>query len=129
MLESESQPPSEISLLLTSEDDIRELNARYRGKNKPADVLSFPHTPVPFNEGYKILGDIVICLEIAKKQAQAFGTDLSTEVACLAVHGGLHLLGYNDRTKKQTQQMHEKMYDAVLKSGGRPIKDWGSLPH
>jgi probable rRNA maturation factor len=129
MLESESQPPSEISLLLTSEDDIRELNARYRGKNKPTDVLSFPHTSVPVNEGFKILGDIVICLEFSKKQAQEFGTDLSTEVACLAVHGGLHLLGYNDKTKKQAQQMNKKMYDAVLKSGGKPAKEWGSLPH
>ncbi len=129
MLESESQPPSEISLLLTSEDEIRELNARYRGINKPTDVLSFPHLSVPISEGYKILGDIVICLQFAKKQAQEFGTDVSTELACLAVHGGLHLLGYEDTTKKQSQQMAEKMYSIVLKSGGKPIKGWGSLPH
>lgn len=129
MLESESQPPSEISLLLTNEDDIRELNARYLGKNKPTDVLSFPHSSVPINESCQVLGDIVICLEFAKKQAHEFGTDLSTELACLAVHGGLHLLGYDDKTKKQSEQMNEKMYDIVLKSGGKPIKEWGSLPH
>jgi probable rRNA maturation factor len=68
---------------------VRVLNRRYRGKNKPTDVLSFPAD----ERGY--LGDVVISRGIARKQAKMMGHSLRTELRVLALHGLLHLLGYD----------------------------------
>ncbi|HWP30732.1 MAG TPA: rRNA maturation RNase YbeY [Fimbriimonadales bacterium] len=105
MLESESQPPSEITVLLTNEEEIRELNRKFLGKNRPTDVLSFPSGGFP-RENY--LGDISICVPIAAMQAKTKKHSLEYELAFLAVHGGLHLLGYEDETENGYRKMMRK---------------------
>ncbi len=79
----------ELSVLLTGNQEIRELNREYRGKDKPTDVLSFPM------EDPYMLGDIVISVEKAASQAAEFGCTLDEEAGRLVVHGVLHLLGYD----------------------------------
>jgi len=85
---------AELSLSFVENAEIRGLNRRFRGKNKATDVLSFP-----FNEqaadGRFYLGDIVISVPVARVQAARLGHALRRELEILAVHGFLHLLGYD----------------------------------
>ena len=76
----------EISVLLTSSQRIRELNRRFRGKDRATDVLSFPRA-----DG----GDIAICLEIAQENADIYGHSLNQELKILLLHGMLHVAGYD----------------------------------
>lgn len=105
----------ELSILLTDNDEIRELNREYRGKDKPTDVLSFPM------DDECMLGDIVISIEKAVSQAGEFGVSFDEEMARLLVHGLLHLAGY-DHVKggRQAKKMKEKEEElmGVLRQGG-----------
>jgi probable rRNA maturation factor len=73
---------------------VKALNKRFRGINKPTDVLSFP-TDAEERKREKNLGDIVIARGIARKQAKSLGHSLAVEFRVLALHGLLHLLGYD----------------------------------
>ena len=95
----------EISILLMDDDDIRQLNKKFRGYNKPTDVLSFPQNadedpPIP---GEIILGDIAISLDIAKIQAKEHGLKLKEEIILLLIHGILHLLGFDHEISEQEE--------------------------
>lgn len=81
----------EVSVLLTGDKTIQDLNRRFRKKNKPTDVLSFPSAD--FAAG--MAGDLAISLETAARQAAAFGHGLGEEVKILLLHGVLHLAGYD----------------------------------
>ena len=108
----------EVSVFFSDEDEIRQLNADYRGIDRPTDVLSFPmleakgdssSLPLPAtrdtdNDGPSepssalapiMLGDVVICRDIAKKQAEEYGHSEERELAFLFTHGLFHLLGYD----------------------------------
>lgn len=92
--------PAEISVTFVDNAAIKELNAQYRGKDMPTDVLSFPlgeNGVYDKNEdtGASLLGDIVISMEKAMEQAELYGHALQREVAFLTVHSMLHLLGYD----------------------------------
>lgn len=129
MLEAESQPPSEISILLTDREGIRSLNRQYRGVDAATDVLSFPVAPHADGSPTRAIGDIAICLEIATQQAEAHETDVETEIACLAVHGGLHLLGYDDSSDAGRDDMNRRMLDVIRSVGLSPKDGWASEPH
>ena len=111
----------EISLVLCDDAFIQSLNAEYRGLDKPTDVLSFaqddPH----------LLGDIVISLPTAARQAQAPGWTLENEVALLGVHGLLHLLGYEDETEAGAWEMQRKT-EAALRAAGISVPEAGMHP-
>ncbi|MGI8922820.1 MAG: rRNA maturation RNase YbeY [Fimbriimonadales bacterium] len=126
MLDSEDQPPSEISVRITDSDEIRRLNRGYRGIDRPTDVLSFPAGYGPEVTELRILGDIAICLPIADEQATNNQTPLETELACLAVHGGLHLLGYDDATEPERASMVDRMNRIVTSVGLEPSAAWSS---
>lgn len=85
---------AEVSVRLTDDEEIRELNRTYRHKDKSTDVLSFPQ-PNELNLPEQHLGDIVISLDTASVQAEEHEHDLHTELLILARHGLLHLLGYD----------------------------------
>ena len=74
---------------------MRVLNRLFRGYDRPTDVLSFASDPTEFPEDQTYLGDIVISAETAERQAQRRGSSLDRELRVLALHGFLHLLGYN----------------------------------
>ena len=103
-----------LSINLVSESGIKKLNHKYRDKNKSTDVLSFP-----LNEKFIIqdLGDIFICLPIAKKYAKRENISIERKLARLTVHGFLHLLGYDhEKSKKESDKMF-KLENKILKNG------------
>lgn len=115
---------AEISILLCGNQEIHQLNQQYRGVDAPTDVLSFA-----LNEGEKdpreeepVLGDIVISLDRAAEQAAEYGHSREREVAYLAVHGFLHILGYDhqqEEDKKKMRQAEEEILGAcgILRTG------------
>ncbi len=101
-------------MLLCDDAAIRALNAAHRGVDTPTDVLSFaqddPH----------LLGDIVISLETAARQAQAAGWPPEDEVALLATHGLLHLLGHEDERAAGAAGMRDRAAGALAEAGVAP---------
>jgi probable rRNA maturation factor len=93
----------ELAVVLTGDRTLRSLNARYRGKDKPTDVLSFPGPG-----GDEGLGDVVISLDTAERNARAVGRSLPQEVDVLALHGFLHVLGYDHETDDGTMDRLER---------------------
>jgi probable rRNA maturation factor len=87
--------PGEVEVLLADDQTLRRLNKDFRGKNKPTDVLSFP-TPAEIADHHA--GDLAISLEIAARQAEAYGHTLIDEVRILILHGLLHLSGEDHET-------------------------------
>jgi probable rRNA maturation factor len=93
----------EVALVLTGDRAVRTLNARYRGKDKPTDVLSFP------GPGGEVgLGDIVISVDTAARNAKEYGRTLPQELDILALHGFLHVLGYDHETDDGTMDRLER---------------------
>jgi len=104
---------TEVSVVLSNDEYIHALNLQYRGKDCSTDVLSFA-----LNEGEEsevidgpeenLLGDIVISVETATRQATEYGHTLDRELAYLTVHGILHLLGYDHMTEDDKQEMRQE---------------------
>ncbi len=102
---------TELSILVTGDEDIRELNRKYRGKDKPTDVLSFPMGE-EFG-GRLILGDIVISLDTAQRQAEELGDTLESVVEKLLIHGIVHLLGYNHEIGGEEEERFRKLEESI----------------
>ena len=91
----------EVSLTLVDDRAIRALNARYRGVRRATDVLAFPLAgPAP------VLGDAIVSVETARRQARALGHSLREEMDLLCCHACLHLVGYDDREPVEARVMH-----------------------
>ncbi|WP_148136669.1 rRNA maturation RNase YbeY [Candidatus Formimonas warabiya] len=105
----------EVSILLVDDAEIQELNRSYRGMDRPTDVLSFAMNEemegapefISLEES-NLLGDIVISLETAGRQAEEYGHSLERELGFLTVHGMLHLLGYDHGNEAETAEMRQK---------------------
>ncbi len=97
----------EVSILLTTDADIRELNLRFRRKNQPTDVLSFPAP-----EGSELAGDLAISLDTAARQAREHGHTLLDEVRILLLHGLLHLAGLDHEQDSGQMQERERQLRA-----------------
>ena len=87
----------QVSVLLTSNREMRQLNRCFRGKDKPTDVISFPAADAV---SHKIAGDLAISVDIAAANAKSFGHTANEEVRVLILHGLLHLAGYDHETDK-----------------------------
>lgn len=102
----------EVSLVFVDDEHIAELNRQYRSVEGPTDVLSFAlqeGEPMPGGEEEgPMLGDVVISLETATRQAGEYGHSFQREAAYLTVHGVLHLLGYDHGTESDKQKMRER---------------------
>lgn len=81
-----------VNVLVTGSSELRSLNRRFRGKDQPTDVLSFPPGPIFVNG---LAGDIAISADIAKQNARRLGHSAAQEIKILALHGLLHLVGYD----------------------------------
>jgi probable rRNA maturation factor len=99
----------ELSVVLTGDAQVRKLNRLYRGKDKTTDVLSFSLLEgkrlKSGRDGKNVLGDVVISLPQAKRQAREAGKTLESEAAMLLVHGILHLLGYDHGSQRAEKRM------------------------
>jgi rRNA maturation RNase YbeY len=117
--------PGEVSVFLCDDDAIRELNRTYRGIDEPTDVLTFPSNDV---DGAPI-GDIAISVPYAERQASARGVSLNQEIGYLAIHGALHLLGYDDESEADRSEMVRQMNKVAAAAGLQPDENWASLLH
>lgn len=110
----------ELSIALIGNPEIQELNAKYRKKNEPTDVLSFS-SGEPLLPDLEILGDVVISVEQAEKQARKKKHKLDRELETLLIHGILHLLGYDhERSQadaKIMRGMEKKLQRALCEEG------------
>ncbi|MBN3874299.1 rRNA maturation RNase YbeY [Nostoc sp. JL33] len=120
-------PSYEIGLRLTDDSQIQELNAQYRQQNKPTDVLAFAALEVDFPQSEEMLaslplylGDIIVSVDTAQRQAQQQEHTLPTELAWLAAHGLLHLLGWDHPDEETLGRMLEQQV-ILLKAIGIAI--------
>jgi probable rRNA maturation factor len=120
----------EIGVRVVGSAESRRLNARYRGKDKPTNVLSFPPAPLPRpvdgalaahgprgGSDSQPLGDLVICAQVVRSEARAQGKPLEAHWAHLVVHGALHLIGYDHEREAEARRM-ERREIAVLRRLG-----------
>ncbi len=94
-----------LTIVLTSDAQLQQLNHTYLGVDAPTDVLSFPASETDPETGAQYLGDILISIARAEAQAQAAGHPLASEVQLLVVHGVLHLLGYDHGEAEEKSRM------------------------
>jgi probable rRNA maturation factor len=108
MLSQLDSADAELSVLLTNDAFIQSLNAKHRGKNVPTDVLAFPMEDAgqAIRTGVRLLGDVVISIDTAARQAQKRRRLLVEEVTHLLAHGVLHLLGYDHRDDREEREMN-----------------------
>lgn len=115
--------PADVSVTFCDNAYIKELNKKYRGKNSHTDVLSFPMYDFPEDEGELFpgdetlaLGDIVISVERATEQAKEVGNTFEREVAFLAIHSTLHLLGYDHERSAEDEEIQCQRQREIIES-------------
>lgn len=107
----EQTEASEVSILLTDDQEMRQLNRHYRDIDAPTDVLAFSQIEeqgdffIPDTSEEHLLGDIVISIETAQRQASHFNHSLEEELTILLIHGLLHLLGYDHFDEEEAKKM------------------------
>jgi len=121
MLRHLGRDEHELSVLLTDDAFIQTLNETHRGKDRPTDVLAFAQNegegmPTPLDHG--LLGDVVISLDTAERQARGRKHSLLDEVCFLLAHGILHLVGYDHQTDEEEAVMNAKTSELVASARG-----------
>jgi probable rRNA maturation factor len=105
VLEAEGVHDGEISLAFVDNPTIQQLNARYLQHDEPTDVLSFPLSEP---NARRLIGELVLGVEVAASQAEARGHTVDAELALYVIHGLLHLCGYDDKSSAAAAQMRER---------------------
>jgi len=115
--------PVEISVTLTGDEQVRALNAQWRGKDKPTNVLSFPMADerdlnrANLAEAELLLGDIILARGVCAAEAAEKGVSVEDHAAHLLVHGTLHLLGYDHHDDRQADDMEAREVRALARLG------------
>ncbi|OQY00483.1 MAG: rRNA maturation RNase YbeY [Desulfobacteraceae bacterium 4572_130] len=106
---------NEISIVMTGDNEIKKLNNKFRGISKPTNVLAFPMLNNDFSLiNPELLGDIVISVETAEKEAQKFGISLGERISQLLIHGILHLIGFDHEAGKlNADKMRKKSLELI----------------
>ncbi|HKY53203.1 MAG TPA: rRNA maturation RNase YbeY, partial [Anaerolineales bacterium] len=116
--EHQEQPlDSELTIVLTDDARLKELNRDYLGIDAPTDVLSFPASETDPETGARYIGDILISIPRAKSQATAAGHPLESEVQLLVVHGVLHLLGHDHANSEEKDRMWKAQHEILTQLG------------
>lgn len=116
-----SKRRAEVSVTLTSDDEVRALNKQWRAKDKPTNVLSFPMvTPdellhATVGNGQLLLGDIILAHGVCELEAGQKGVTVEDHAAHLVVHGTLHLLGYDHQDDREAGDMEEREIRALAR--------------
>ncbi|MED3725372.1 rRNA maturation RNase YbeY [Priestia filamentosa] len=115
---------AELSLTFVDNDAIQDINREYRGKDKPTDVISFAMEEMGEGELEivgedlpRALGDIIISIPKAEEQAEEYGHSFMRELGFLAVHGFLHLLGYDHETEEEEKEMFTRQTEILERYG------------
>ncbi|CAN2250191.1 MULTISPECIES: rRNA maturation RNase YbeY [Bacillus] len=114
------QDQAEVSVTIVTNEDIQQINKEYRGKDAPTDVISFAleeegegEVEIVGAEIPPVLGDIIISADRTREQAEEYNHSFKRELGFLAVHGFLHLLGYDHMTKEEEEEMFTKQKDLL----------------
>ena len=108
---------NEISVKFTSDEEVRALNAKWRGKDKPTNVLSFPMAEKSELASAQLLGDVVLAYGVCAAEAADKSVPIETHAAHLVVHGTLHLLGYDHEASDDAEEMEEAERRALAALG------------
>lgn len=106
-----------FNIIFVDDVQIQNMNKQYRKIDKVTDVISFALCDDDENEMVDELGDIFIDLQQARRQAETYGHTIEREVAFLAIHGYLHLCGYDHMTKEEELKMFQKQDEILLHAG------------
>jgi len=117
--------PGEVEVLLADDSVLKDLNQRMRGINEATDVLTFPADP----QWPGVLGQVAVSMDFAARGSAARGVTLSEETAFLALHGALHLAGWEDETEEERHRMVAEMNRIARLTGLTPDEAWASQPH
>ena len=115
---------AEWSILLTGDAQIQRLNKAYRGKDRPTDVLAFAQREGELGEAAgRLLGDVIVSVPVARRQAVAARRGLEAELTMLLAHGLLHLLGWDHDTdaKERAMVRETRRLCAAAREGARPV--------
>lgn len=118
----EFQAASELTVRIVDEAESQQLNKDYRGKDKPTNVLSFPFERpegLPEEVDFPLLGDLIICAQVVKREAQQQNKSLDVHWAHMLLHGCLHLLGYDHIEDEEAVEM-ESLEIKILQKMGFP---------
>ena len=113
---------SDLTIVLTDDEQLQDLNRDYRDVDAPTDVLSFPASESDPETGARYLGDILISVQRAEEQAASAGHPLEAELQLLVVHGVLHLLGYDHAEDGQKSRMWAAQSEVLASLGLSGIK-------
>lgn len=114
-LETHEKSDIDLTLQLTDDKTVRQLNRAYRGIDKTTDVLAFNQEFINPETNQLYLGDVIISIDQAQKQAQENNQSLNEECALLTIHGTLHLLGYDHAEVREKEQMW-RIQDTILRN-------------
>jgi rRNA maturation RNase YbeY len=118
------RPAASVDVLVVDDDEMRRLNARYRGVRRRTDVLAFPLEAPDTPD--RLLGQIVLSVDTARRQARRLGVPLALELDLLVTHGTLHLVGYDDRDPVEADLMHRREREILSDA---PARLWKGLLH
>jgi probable rRNA maturation factor len=108
----------QLGVRVVGSAESRRLNARYRGKDKPTNVLSFPPAPLPdLAADSRPLGDLVICAQVVRSEAREQRKPLEAHWAHLVVHGALHLVGYDHEREAEAKRMERREITVLRRLG------------
>jgi probable rRNA maturation factor len=113
---------ADITIVLTDDRQLHELNKDFLDVDSPTDVLSFPASETDPETGTVYLGDILISIPRAAQQAESAGHSLEAEVQLLTVHGTLHLLGFDHTSEEEKDLMWSKQAEVLQRLGLSRIK-------
>lgn len=123
LLDALRMPDAELSLLLVSDAVMRQLNRDWRGADRPTDVLSFAQAEGPGGAPSGLLGDVVISIDTARRQAAERAATLGSELDRLLIHGVLHLLGYDhERSPAEARRMQRRERALARRLGERGVR-------
>jgi probable rRNA maturation factor len=117
--EAEAVEPGEIDLAVVGSDEMVELNRRYTGRPDVTDVLSFDLG----EEGRPLSAQVIVCSDVAAEQGPAHGNSVAHELMLYAVHGLLHLLGYDDQRPADARRMHDREAELLAAFADRPARN------
>lgn len=121
--QEEISEDAELSITFVDKSEIQEINKMYRDKDKVTDVISFAleedESDIDMSEFDipRVLGDVIICTDVAQEQSESYGHSFERELGFLALHGFLHLLGYDHMNEEDEKEMFGRQ-DAILNAYG-----------
>jgi probable rRNA maturation factor len=116
-LDHEFVPNSDMTIVLSDDAHLRELNKQYLGIDAPTDVLSFPSSEIDPETDIPYIGDVILSIPRAMEQAQSASHSVEAEVQLLVVHGTLHLLGHDHAEPAEKARMWQAQAEVMVKLG------------